>query len=260
MRAHRALGPAGGARRVEDGGVVLRVDGDVGRRGGLVHGAQRQGERPLGDRCGTARRLPDLEGSRRLGPVLVGHDERAEVGQAAQEGPEALGPLGVDEGHLGAGVLEAVAQLLAAPPRIERHHDGAGERGRPEGHDPLGQVAHDDGDAVALGDAERRLQAVRQRAGDAVVLREGGPLVLVDQEDGVAVAERHVEDGPERGRRVLPGPGGHAADVELLHLEELAGRRQRGVGLRHGHGRGVLAGAHSAPFSVVPEWSKIAAR
>ena len=59
--AHRALGPPRGARGVEDGGVVLRVDGEVGRRGGLVHGAQREGEGPLGHRCArrrAARRRP----------------------------------------------------------------------------------------------------------------------------------------------------------------------------------------------------------
>ena len=96
---------------------------------------------------------------------------------------------------------------------------------RPEGHDPLGQVAHDDGHPVALLDAERVAQAVGQGAGDAVVLGEGRALVLVDEEDGVAVAERHVHDGAQRRRRVLPRPGRHAADVELLHLEELARRR-----------------------------------
>ncbi len=77
-----------------------------------------------------------------------------EVREAVEDGADPFGALGVDEGHLGAGVLEAVAQLLAAPPRVQRDDDGAGQRGRPEGHDPLGQVAHDDGDAIALLDPE----------------------------------------------------------------------------------------------------------
>ena len=122
-----------------------------------------------------------------------------EARQAAEEGTDALGPLGVDEGDLGAGVLEPVAQLLAAPPGVEGHHDGAGQGGGPEGHDPLGDVAHDDGDPVALLRPRTRAEPVGQRAGDAVVLGEGRALVLVDQEGGVAVAERHVEHGPQRG-------------------------------------------------------------
>ena len=183
--------------------------------------------------------------------MLVGHDHGAEVRQAAEEGADPLDPLGVDEGHLGARVLEPVAQLLAAPPGVQRDHDGAGQRGAPEGHDPLGQVPHDDGDAVALFDPEGGAQPVGQGAGDAVVLGEGRPLVLVDEEDVVAVAERHVDDGAQRGRRVLPDAGRHPADVELLHLEELPGGGERCIGVRDRHRRRVLAGgAHVPSFSL----------
>ena len=63
------------------------------------------------------------------------------------------------------------------------------------------------------------------------------------------------------GGRVLPGPGAHAADVELLHLEELAGRGEGLVGLRHRHGGRIPAGrAHVASFLVTAAGSKIAAR
>ena len=61
MGAHRTLGPPGGAGRVEDGGVVLRIDGEVGRRGGLVHLSQRERERPFGDGSGAVGRLGDGE-------------------------------------------------------------------------------------------------------------------------------------------------------------------------------------------------------
>ena len=203
------------------------------------------------------------DGQRRggLGAVLVGHDHGAERRQAVEVGPDPLDPLGVHEGHLGARVLEPVAQLLAAPPRVQRDDDGAGQRGGPEGHDPLGQVAHDDGDPVALFDPEGGAQPVGQGAGDAVVLGEGRALVLVDEEDGVAVAERHVHDGAQRGRRVLPDPRRHPADVELLHLEELPRGGERGVGIRDGHRRRILAGsAHAVPFSVGTARSKITVR
>ena len=172
-------------------------------------------------------------------------------GRPAEDGTDPLDPLGVDEGHLGARVLEPVAQLLAAPPRVQRDDDGPGQRGAPERHDPLGQVPHDDGDPVALFDPEGGAQPVGQGAGDAVVLGEGRPLVLVDEEDVVAVAERHVHHGAERRRRVLPNPRGHAADVELFHLEELPGGGEGGVGLRDRHRRRILArAAHVLSFSA----------
>ena len=102
---------------------------------------------------------------------------------------------------------------------------------------------------------------MRQGAGDAVVLGEGRALVLVDEEDGIAVAQRHVHDGAERWRGVLPDAGRHAADVELLHLEELPGGGERLVGLRNGHRWRVLAGrAHVDSFSLVAARSKIAPR
>ena len=89
--------------------------------------------------------------------------------------------------------------------------------------------------------AELVPQPVRQRAGDPVVLGEAGPLVLVDQEGGVAVAEGQVEDGAQRRRGVLPRAGGDAPDGALLHFEQLARRRQGRVGLGEGNAAaGVL--------------------
>ena len=89
-------------------------------------------------------------------------------------------------------------------------------------------------------------QPVGQRAGDAVVLGEAGPLVLVDQIGGVAVPEGQVEDDTQRRRRVLPGAGGDAADDALLHLEQLPGRRQGGVGLGQRNRRRVLLDGHGS--------------
>ena len=108
---------------------------------------------------------------------------------------------------------------------------------------------------------KRGAEPLRERAGDAVVLGEGRPLVLVHEEGGITVGERHVEDGAQGRRCVLPGPGRHAADVELLHLEELPGAVRASVGLGDRHRGRVLAGcAHVVSFSVVPARSKMAAR
>ena len=51
-------------------------------------------------------------------------------------------------------VGQPVGELLAGPPGVEGHgHRPDGDRG-PEGHDPLGQVAHGDGHPVARPDPE----------------------------------------------------------------------------------------------------------
>ena len=260
VRADGALGPPRGARRVEDRGVVLGVDRELRRGGVAVDVAQRQGEGPLG-RAGLALgRLAHRQGPGGLAAVLVGHDHGAEVGQAAEDRADPLHALAVDEGHLGAGVLEPVAQLLAAPPRVQRDDDGPGQGGAPERHHPLRDVAHDDGDAVALLHAELVAQAVGQGAGDPVVLGEGRPLVLVDEEHGVPVPERHVHDGPQGRRRMLPDPGLDATDVELLHLEELPGGGQLRVGLGQGHGRCVAYASSSGSGAVGAARSKTAPR
>jgi len=75
------------------------------------------------------------------------------------------------------------------------------------------------------------------------------------------VGQRQIDDATQRGGRVLPGARRHASDVELLHLEELPRRGERGVGLLHRHRRCVLAGGAHGLFSLlVPPPSKIEER
>ena len=141
--------------------MVASSSGSMATSGGDGVGidvAERQGEGPFGDRCAIRRtRVRTAAGAAgRRRAVLVGHDERREAAQAAEEGSDGLGPLGVDEGQLGPGVLQSVAQLLARPPGVERDDDGAGQGDGPERHDPFGQVAHGDGDPVALRDRRTR--------------------------------------------------------------------------------------------------------
>ena len=96
--------------------------------------------------------------------MLVGHDEGGESIEVAQDGTQARRSLLVDESDLGAGVLQAVVQLLGRPPCVEGDHDGTGQSGGPERHDPLGQIPHDDGDPVARFDPEGMLQAMGRPA------------------------------------------------------------------------------------------------
>jgi hypothetical protein len=56
----------------------------------------------------------------------------------------------VGDQELRARVGQAVLELGAFPPRVERHHDRAGRGGAPERDRPLRVVAHGDRDSIAL--------------------------------------------------------------------------------------------------------------
>ncbi len=238
VRADRTLGASRGARGVEDGGVILRINGDVRGRGVCIDIAERQGKGPFGHRCRSVRRGADTQGrTGARGTVLVGDDQGRQAPQSPEKGPNRLGPLRIDEGDLRTGILQPVAQLLTRPPGVQRDHDGPGQGDGPEGHDPFGQIAHGDGDPIARSDREFVPQPVGQGAGDPVVLREAGALVLVDQERAVPMAERKVEHGAECLRCVLPRAGGNAADIPVLHFEQLTRRGEGCVGFGHRDGR-----------------------
>ncbi len=189
---------------------------------------------------------------------------------------ETLPALGVDDRELGARVLEAVLELGAGPPRVQRGHDRAGERRGPERDRPLGQVPHDDRDAVAflhpVGD-----QARREPRNRPPVRVEGHPLLVVHHVSAVAEERAHGEDLGEGRRRVLPGLDAGAADLALLDFEQRARRRghqamrlgdrhrrkpwgqRRGIG-RHGSHLGSLDVASVRLARVFPHGSRPAAR
>ena len=264
--ADRSLGSPRRARGVEDRRVVLGVEGG-GRRLGVVGGIA-QPLREVVDRDrrrGWCRPSPS---ARR--PMLVGDQKGAEVGKRAEHRGEPIRALGVGDHHDAFGIRQGKGQLLCAPPRIERDGDGAGEEGPPKRDDPLGQVAHGDRHAVALGDPVLRAQAMGEGGGEPVVVVEGDVLVLVDEEVGRTVPAGELEDvGRARGG-VLPHPGSDAADLDLFHLEDLARgrqlldgrlprprRRRRAGGLRYRParlpGRRVIrrAAVHGAPCAAL---------
>jgi hypothetical protein len=92
-------------------------------------------------------------------------------------------------------------------------------------------VAHGDGDPVALDHAVLLHQAPRQRGRAPEVLLVGDVLVLVGQEDLVTVEPAHLEERPEVGGRVFPGPDHAALAGDLFHLEELSGTGELGLDL-----------------------------
>ncbi len=217
---HRALGVPGRAGGVEDRGVVVGLDGDLGQRGRRVEHLLE----PVHARQVLGQAHPD--------------DRQAET---LPHGGEALGPLLVGEGDLGPAVLEAVLQLVGGPPGVEGHgHRPDGGDGL-EGHDPLGVVAHGDGDPVAVAHA---VAVVEQRThgpdlGPHVGEREA--LVLVDEVVQVAVAAGQLEEEAQCRRGVgedLVGPavdGGVDQRVAAVGAGDLGHRLvpgQRSVGHR----------------------------
>ncbi len=195
VRAHRALRPAGRARRVHDRGVVLGLDLDVGqRRGGK---APDVGEHVL---------------DRGLAHVRL----------------QAFQAFVIRDQHAGAGVGQPVRQLVSRPPCVQRHDDRADAARRPERHRPLRQVAHGDGDAVALLHAKRH-QVRGERVHDLVYLRVGVAAVLVDDERVRAVHRAQLPDRADRRRRVLEDLEHLSAYVHFFDIEH----RVDGLGSRH---------------------------
>ena len=102
-----ALGPAGGAGRVEDDGVVVLGDLLVDEVGG-----------------GGAGELGELVEARVVGQAEVGggavdEEDVLEVGGLVERAGDPLEALAVGDEHLGAGVLQAVLDLVGGPPPVE---------------------------------------------------------------------------------------------------------------------------------------------
>ena len=226
LGGERALGFAGGAGGVEDGRLVVGVDRHIRQRlvrqagpgGRLADHAFQVYEQRIGQFIHLAADIDPLQ-RRAVGQVL---------GQA-------LETLGVEERDLGCGIGEAVFQLRPGPPGVERGDDGAQGGGGVEGDRPFGQVAHDDGDPVALLDAIGR-QLMRQDRDRAVEGLEGDALVLMDQKHLLAMRAASFEHGAKGRRGVLPRPRRHAANDHLLHFQRRPWRGQQGMGLGDGHG------------------------
>ncbi len=212
MAAQGALGVAGRARGVEDRGRVVGEEFDVGE----LHVGGDVAEHVL-------------ERARPRRGLAAGDDQR----HARRGQPERA--LTVRDQHLGAGVAHAVGQLGLRPPGVERYGDRPRrQHGRERDH-PLRIVAHRHGHPVALAHAVLLDQAVGEGGGAAEVVLERDVLVLVHEEDLLAVEPAHLQQRPEVRRRVLPGA--YAGVADLLHLEQLAGTGELSLdlGVRKGH-------------------------
>ena len=159
-----------------------------------------------------------------------------QIGQFACMRRDALPALLVADQQFRAGIRQAIAEFRTGPPCVERHDDRADRGGGEEGDRPFGQVAHRQCDPVALGHAQF-LQMMGQSGDGAEPAVEGDALILVHNEFAVAMRAARQRDGAQAGRGVLPGAQANAADLDLLHLEALAGRGQHLAALLAAHRR-----------------------
>ena len=176
MRAERALRLAGRARRVEDRGVVLGIERDVGQR---RRRRRRRRARPRTARAGAA------------SACSLARDDDAARGRARRErSAEALGALARRRTTtFGRSRSRPYSSSGAVHHAFSGTTTAPAAAARPEGDRPLGEVAHRDGDAVALlARRSRRCSrwaSVAARRGSA--RRSVSRVVLVDEERRVAV-------------------------------------------------------------------------
>ncbi len=191
MRAHHALGRAGGARGVDDQLRVV-VTHAIDRR------RRRVGRLELGQRVRMRARRADDERVRGIGPV---HDVGRHLRQARRDGADAVGPLFVDDHAHRVRLVDEVAQHLALGSGVDRHRNRPDLAEPPDDPEELGTVRQHHRHVVAVTDPAR-CEAVR---------------IAVRRRLQIGVAERTPL--PEKKRAVGNAPclvGKHAADRALL--------------------------------------------
>ena len=136
---------------------------------------------------------------------------------------EPLETFPVGNQYRGFGVRNREGKFGTIPEHVERRRDRTGHD-RCEEHDgPLGKVAHCDGDAIALADAEFLHQCDRESVSLVAVRFVRQPLVA--QHEKVSCCGQlttTLNDVTDDARRVLPHPSGTTADLDGLDLEQTA--------------------------------------
>ena len=227
VASERALGLPRRAAGIEDGGVVVRLH----RRLRQV----RVGQRRPGFRRPDQVLEPNRPVRRRLGPA---DDHMPDLRSLRQMRRDPLVPRSVADQQLGARIGQAIFELGAGPPGVERHRDRPQHGDREEGDRPFRQIDHGDSHPVALADAEPpQLRRKRRHRPERSLVAD--PLVVEDGEQPIAMAAREAHEGGEGRGRVLPHAGRAAVYRHLVHLEAAARRGQQGVDLVQGHARPI---------------------
>ncbi len=225
----RITGRAGG---VQDRGVVVRVDVDVGQC------------------CAVGQQILQRNHAERVvrsgfGVFADGHHrggDRARIG-----GSQPVEPVGVGDDDLRAGVVEGEHDLSGLPPRVHRnrHRSDGGDRG--ERGDPFRVVAHRDRDAIAVGDAELVDEGVTDPT-DQLQHLWHRPAFVLEHDEVVGARRCGGEQVTQVRRRAGEHLGRRAEDVDFADLE-------RGTGRADGRARFVEVHSH---VSVVPHHPSVA--
>ena len=202
MIAIGAFRAAGGARSVEQGGVIVRAELGQGRLCGIAP-----------DRC---------QPFSRIAVMLERNDLRAVIGAF-----EPFGPLAIGQNHPAADHLERVGHFLAAGETVDQRGAAAGHGDPHIGDDPVGGIARGDADSVALDQLVLRQQPRRHVQGGIVGFAEGQPAAIIDKEFGVLMRSAIIREiVRQAGRGVLEGGHRHAVAGERHGLRRAAGRNQ----------------------------------
>jgi hypothetical protein len=202
---HRALRRSGRPRCVEDDGGVFLGDGD-----GTVQAALPRAELAQRERAGHGRR------------AVVDGDAPAQARQVAAVG-DAIGALAVEDDGAGAALRQHPGHAGSLLANADRHRDRADALQREQDEEERRPVADQEGDAVALGDAELGQAGGNPR--DLAVGRGVAPAALFADQRFV---RRPLGDGA--GEQVVQAlrPFGEAAD-DPVTAERLAARRRNRV-------------------------------
>lgn len=152
---------------------------------------------------------------------VIARSERCQTGQT----------LAVDDGDACAGITQAISEIIAGSPGIQRHRNGADHRCRPECDRPFRKITHGDGHAVSLLHAVLIDQPPRQGGCGTIMLAKGDALVAEDDVGAVTPKLAGLEDRAEIPVGLFVNPDGTACDVERFRLERSAGSGQDGVSL-----------------------------
>jgi len=203
-------------RRVEDRGVVLGQELDVGGTTAAAGSPTKSGKETM---CVTAGGPPGRPGRR--GGRGPHRRRRPHAGPAGPpSGADPLEALLVGEDHDAGRVRQAELELVGRPPSVEGDDNGAGEDRTPKGHHPLGKVAH----RMATDHPSRR--RTRPGGGGRWSRRSGSAPRRWSARPRRPKSRGHcgrgqVEDDAQRGGGVFPGSQRHAVDLDVFHLEHL---------------------------------------
>ena len=143
---------------------------------------------------------------------------------------QTLEPLAIQERDLGAGIGQAVFQLRSGSPGVQRRRDGADEHRAEERDRPFRQIAHRNGDAIALTHAQIAQNRRDVQRGPREAL-EADAILAMDQKSLAAKCAARRKSFSQSGRRVLPNAEPDARNLTLLYFERRAGAGEARVGV-----------------------------